>query len=674
MNDPNDQNWGSYNFAVRDRARWHGEGFALTVDWIYSYLTAQDKADIQKVFLYWANAINTQYQSPIDHGLNGVPDTGPKARNATNNYYTGLFRNLVMMVLSLDPADDPPVDPTKDALAWGNSLRSYMPYIQNRWMKQLYAQYGPGGAAEGGAHPEGSYYGLENMGFFRQAILALETAGYNDPSVSGPYIDITDMPFWDGLIDATIKSTPNNPVIVPPSSYMGKVFQIDNYGDNQHFWLPDASLTQSFAPMGIYDGLKGNTARLNTDKWLVRDFAPGGAPYLYAHAANIWPNNYASLAIFYFMLFDPNAPAPADPRPGMSTSFFAKGMGRMADRTSWSAGASLFTFLSSHQSVGHQHGYSGMFGFNRKNEWLTKELTQYASDNKGLASEFHNTLSLKNDDLPASALSSEWWAAEINKRGGQWVYAGYNNGDPTLTTSMQNDYDYAQTDLTNLYNNPYGAKDILHASRSIVWLKPDMIVIYDRAASGTDGRFKRFNLWLPSQPTITGNTASALSLSGTQKLNVTSLQPAGGALTVTSSTYEPINAIASDEPMHAKLVIEDPTNPKNVRFLTVLEGLDAGASPSQAVGIQSSGGTAFAGAAVNQTAVLFPVDIAKPFSGVTYTVQSGVSKQLVTGLTPNAKYDVAVQNAADGVQITVTQGSTYQPIAAACWSSAINRD
>jgi len=82
-------------------------------------------------------------------------------------------------------------------------------------MKQMYNQYGPGGAAEGGAHPEGPYYGIENMGFFRQAILALQTAGYNDQTVSGQYVQICDLPYWDGLINSTYKQMPYNSVTIP---------------------------------------------------------------------------------------------------------------------------------------------------------------------------------------------------------------------------------------------------------------------------------------------------------------------------------------------------------------------------------------------------------------------------------------------------------------------------
>src|SRR5260370_17947232 len=48
-----------------DRSRWWGEGFALSVDWIYPYLSAADKATIQKVFVQrCADIIHPSYQPP----------------------------------------------------------------------------------------------------------------------------------------------------------------------------------------------------------------------------------------------------------------------------------------------------------------------------------------------------------------------------------------------------------------------------------------------------------------------------------------------------------------------------------------------------------------------------------------------------------------------------------
>src|SRR5438270_415638 len=48
-----------------NRSRASGEGFALTVDWIYPYLSAADKATIRAVFLRWANEY---YSNPL-----GIP-------------------------------------------------------------------------------------------------------------------------------------------------------------------------------------------------------------------------------------------------------------------------------------------------------------------------------------------------------------------------------------------------------------------------------------------------------------------------------------------------------------------------------------------------------------------------------------------------------------------------
>jgi hypothetical protein len=639
-------------FAVHDRSRWSGEAWGLTVDWIYPYLSAKDKKTIQKVFLKWAYELNNNYRAPLLNGQ-GTPNVMPDLRDVTNNYYSGHFRNLVMLSLCMDAADDPPADPAKDPMALGNTLRSYIPYLQQVWLKQMYEMYGPGGCAEGGAHPEGPYYGLENMAFLRQAALAMETAGYNSEAISGKYIKFFDLPYWDGLIDATIKSLPYSKVSIPASSYLGDVYQLANYGDIQHLYLGDTIALGG--PIVLYDRAKGiGSPRKNQCLWLVHDAAPGGAAKFYQHASSIWPNCYASNAIMYHMTFGPKMALPEDPRPRMTTSFFAKGMGRMLDRTEWSANACIFTFLSCFLSEGHQHGYSGMFEFNRKNEWLTKELSLYGADNKATCSEYHNVLTIQNDSVE----KVQWWEEYINARGGQWIYNGFNLGDPTLVVSMKGGFDYAQTDLTNLYNRPKSATDVTHASRAIVWLKPDVIVVYDRATSKTAGRFKKFNLWLPAMPVISDSRVTMTTKSG-QRLYINPLSPAGKSITV-GPIAEKINMIAEGEPMQYKLVIAAPTDPADVRFLTVLQGADSGVDAAPATMIQSTGGSAYAGAEVAQTAIMFAVDMKAAFTGTTYLTSSGVTKHIITGLQPGTRYDVTSKTVGDKMQTTVAAGTTYQ--------------
>ncbi len=131
--------------------------------------------------------------------------------------------------------------------------------------------------------------------------------------------------------------------------------------------------------------------------------------------------------------------------------------------------------------------------------------------------------------------------------------------------STADDYAYALGDATNLYNSSYeGSTDIVHASRSIVWLKPDHIVVYDRATSKTDGRFKRFWLNLPTEAEIAGNVSTATTMSG-QQLVVTTLLPSDAAI-----SSEPAEALeensepAVGEPMQFRLRVKTPDGPTDV--------------------------------------------------------------------------------------------------------------
>ena len=94
----------------RDRIRYHGEAFPLVVDWIYPSLSTQDKATIRKVFLRWSGeVISRGYHHPEPVGLLNDPALladPQQVRFSGNNYYAAHMRNLGLMALALDPADD----------------------------------------------------------------------------------------------------------------------------------------------------------------------------------------------------------------------------------------------------------------------------------------------------------------------------------------------------------------------------------------------------------------------------------------------------------------------------------------------------------------------------------------------------------------------------------------
>jgi hypothetical protein len=630
-------------FATADRSRWWGEGFPLTVDWIYASLSADDKTTIREVFLRWVddntNATTTDYNHPEPIGVVNDPIllADPVAvRWAGNNYFDAHMRNIGLMALAFDDADDP------DGALTGN-----LEQATGAWLYMVDALLR--GDARGGLPTEGFEYSPQALAFVVQFLLALHTAGQDDPDTWGPQVVLADNPFWDELIPAYLHSMSPVPVLVPEYEYLGPVYQPAWYGDGQTYWAPD--FIPLYGALGHYDDLTGNAPRLETLRWIQTHLAPGGADLLVSErVANA--EDYHN-AILYFLLFDPDAPAPADPRPDLPLSHVAAGIGRLLVRTSWDDDATWVTWALGWNTVDHQHGDGNQFEFYRQGEWLTKERTGYGF-NIG-SSDYHNTLALEND--PPEHNEPDDYRSILFQRGSQWLASP--SGDPVLlATRVTDDYVYALGDATNLYNSDYEASvDILHASRSIVWLQPDHIVIYDRAASKTAGRFKRFWLNLPTEGEVAENVTT-MTTAGGQQLVVTTLLPADAD--ITTEPAEPLEENgepAQGEPMQFRLRVEAPGGPRDVRFLHILQGLDAGGAADTVTLIESSGGTAFAGAVVAGTAVLFPVEIGTEVTELTYTVPAGSSRHLITGLVPDAGYDIETEDANGERAVTIRAGS-----------------
>jgi hypothetical protein len=432
-------------------------------------------------------------------------------------------------------------------------------------------------------------------------------------------------------------------------NWMPLMYVPAGYGDVLRYETND--MIREFGPLAMMDIIDGSDPqRLDKIRWMQTWLSPGGPANLDKRLTSSIVNYGTMLPMLYFMVFDPAAPAPADPRPLMPTQWLAPGLNRILARTDWSPNATWFAFISTWNVIDHQWGDANSFSFYRGGEWLTKEWSGYGK-NIG-ASDYQNNLSLENPPSGQYILS---FNVEEGQHGGQYSYT--SDGDPSVVTSLQPGYVYAQGDATNRYNSTsHYATGIQHASRSILWLKPDIIVVYDRAASTTPNKYKRFYLNFATQPAIAANRATVTTAKG-QKLYVTNLLPANAVLTgdkpPTIFQYE---EDAQDEPMHFRLRVEDPSNPQTVRFLNVLQGADPTAAPLPASLLQSSSGSAYQGVLVNHAAALFAVNLNQPFSGLTYTEPAGVTAQYVTGLTPGGGYTVTQQPGGGGVVVTVAPG------------------
>ncbi len=682
------QKFGDTAFSTYNRANYWGEAWGLTVDWIYDSFTAAEKANIRKVFLKWGNAqlnastAGEEHPQPVgvlnDLQLLGSSTTQTlkqqqeaqlQLRWAANNYFLGHMRNMAMMALSFDPADDAGASTTV-----GSSLSSLVSDVIGAWLYQAYAVFEdaatvktklavpPGnhslGIASGGLPVEGSLYG-ESQAYLLQTLLALKTAGYSDTAAYGPQVGLIDSPYWGQSVTGYLNSVTPTAAVPASLSYLGPVYGQAEYGDVLNSFV-DYEHIDLIGLMAMLDRT-GNPTRYAKDRWIATNMLQGGSAALYSRASAIWGNSNASYALMYFMGFDPAAAAPADPRPATTPQFIAPSIGRILARSDWTPNASWFTFRCGWESINHQGGDCGEFEFYRKGQWLTKEWAGYANDWMAYTPLYHNTLSIQNTK-PADGGGSLY--AKTVQYGGQWNNGG-SNGDPAVNVSVNDNWAYAFADATNLYNRPSywspqnAAQAVTRAQRSIVWLNPDHIVVYDRVNTTKAGLFRKFNLVLLTAPTINGNTMTEVV--GNQQLTVQALAPNAASIAEqhfwTTSPSSEFNLVAQLEPATDRIVITDTAAPARTRFLTVLQGTDKGVAADPAKRIVSSAGTPYEGAVFGNTAVLFAAN-PPGFSSLTYSVPSSVTRHVITGLAPKAGYNVATALAGASTSISITPGGT----------------
>ncbi|MCC6976659.1 MAG: hypothetical protein IT322_21825 [Anaerolineae bacterium] len=616
-----------------DRPRWYGEGFALTVDWIYDSLSADDKARINQVFTRWgAEIIEHAYHHPEPVGLINDPAllADPmQVRWAGNNYFTAHMRNLGMMALALDPADS------------SEALQGYLKNATGAWLYLFDALSRT--EAKGGLLPEGFEYSPQTASYVIQFLLALKTAGQADPALHGPQVVLEQNPFWDDFVSAFLHAISPDTVLDPDEGVT--VYQPAWYGDAQRYHLAD--FIDAFGALGLYDQVVGNHNRLNALRWIQLNIPSGGAAALADRVRR--SDNFRS-AILYFLLFDPAAPPPTDPRVTLPPDFVASGLQHLFSRTDWSAEATWLTYGLSWNSIDHQHADGNHIEFYRKGEWLTKARVGYANIAEGIASsEFRNTLAIQNS-RPLDRGDDDW-RIDLWRRGSQWNLVA--SGDPgVLISAFDPLYTYAAGDATNLYNSEYeGAVEVKHASRALIWLKPDLIIVYDRADAPAE-RFKRVWWQIPEAATITGFTASMTTAKG-QQLFITALAPEGAVMRVVDPAQDGVaDTVATGEIMRERVMVEAPAAEK-ARFVHVLQGADGGTSPLPVALIRSAQGSPFEGAAVNGAVILFPVDFDQPFTGTEYTAPAGTTVHLITGLSPETAYAVTLTPLPEGIKVVV---------------------
>jgi hypothetical protein len=692
------------DFEYSDRARYYGEAYGLLLDWLQcatncgvsqaSYLSSGDKTTLRTLYMMWCKALvsagTTVYTFPLPVGSANSNTTALLTNTPTelywvgNNYWSMQFRNSTLMGLAIDAADDPLVNGANpvnfiDTSGNGNTLRAFGTYGVGSFLYQLYAVYEnpnivasaystpvgnvPGWEA-GGSIPASFEYGPQAVTYVRQALLALHTSGNDDPT-SAPQLSLMSSSNWDLLVQAFLAQT-SPQTFNSPGTTQGPSYYLGAYGDLAKMWAHPIPWSAYFNAKGIYDYSVGNAGALNNDRYPPYNMMDGQSSFQDYWSKGAWSGGAgydAQTPIGAFMLFDPNASAPTDPRvSGFPTDFYATGEARYAGKTDWTTTASWFTYRCSFEQMDHQQQDCGMFEFYRKGEWITKARTGLPNDQTQygiLATDERQGLTIFN-----AQDNGNGGTTILSARGSQY-FTGITAGDPITIANFGPNYFYAYSIDTNLYNSThYGTfTDISSASRSILWLKPATIIIYDRANSVSTGKFKIWNISTQVSPTIAGRSAS-FATTGGQHVYIDGLLPTGGTASLTTKSLDALQQIASLEPLLSPngfwLQDTDTSNPQTARYLHIMQTVDTAGTQGASTLVQSSAGTAFDGATIGTTSVMFiknPSDLGT-FSSTTFTVPNATTQFYVAGLTPSVNYQATITPSGGNSNVVVANGGS----------------
>ena len=190
----------------------------------------------------------------------------------------------------------------------------------------------------------------------------------------GPQVVLTDNPFWDEVIPAYLHSLSPVPVLIPEYEYVGS-------------GLPAGLVRGRRELLGARHDRPARRARAlrrthrqhhaaSTRSAGSRPTSPPAAPSCSISDRVADAEDHASMRSCYFLLFDPDAPAPADPRADLPLVHFAPGHRPPPRAHELGRGRHLVHLrprLEHRSTTSTRDGNE--FEFYRNGEWLTKERT-----------------------------------------------------------------------------------------------------------------------------------------------------------------------------------------------------------------------------------------------------------------------------------------------------------
>lgn len=206
----------------------------------------------------------------------------------------------------------------------------------------------------------------------------------------------------------------------------------------------------------------------------------------------------------------------------MNTDYFAPGTGHFYSRSGWNTNATWLTVLAGAYTESHAHP-DPLSIMLFKNGWLVGDANQASRSGLANLEEAHG---LVTQTLPNGTML-RMWNLEASPT---------SNPPRPESSAIVNalastpHYAYISADEGTLFTDNNQVDRGARLEREVVFLKPDVVVVFDRANYTGGTTTKTFQLPTPGLPTIAGRTAQYGN--GVSTLTVHAVQPADSVLSV----------------------------------------------------------------------------------------------------------------------------------------------
>ncbi|MFN0185333.1 MAG: hypothetical protein ACKVQR_16090 [Aquabacterium sp.] len=213
------------------------------------------------------------------------------------------------------------------------------------------------------------------------------------------------------------------------------------------------------------------------------------------------PRMRHSFNFYVDYLYDPNDRPPPAARAEMSTTYWARGVGHLMTRSSWDRSATYAHFICGPYTESHAHRDQGSFLL-FKGTWLAADGNLYSRSGLEQGEEHHNLVRFESA------------GNTLRQRAG--------NACHLAALADTDAYTYAAAQVTPLYRSHSAVRQ---SEREFVYLKPDVLVVFDRAVVASAATRRIWTLNLPGAPTVDGDVLRYEEAGG--RLEVRRLAPTG---------------------------------------------------------------------------------------------------------------------------------------------------